>query len=74
MRLSSRRGKSSADEARSVAAASVGDTPIVRFRRNGVDSDREPRGRYLVHTGLCQCLCDRAEDAPKETFAARMQE
>jgi hypothetical protein len=32
MRLSSRRGKSSADEARSAAAASVGDTPIVRFR------------------------------------------
>src|SRR4051812_3908340 len=46
--------------------------PKDRFRRNGVDLGTEQRARYLVHTGPCRCLCDRAEDAPIRLYWARI--
>jgi len=65
MRLSSRRGKSSADEARSAAAASVGDTPIVRFRRFSPVGMRPGEGLLNEPTAVIQPWLSAGPELPE---------
>jgi hypothetical protein len=44
-----------------------------RLRRNDVDPETEPRGRYQVRTGPCRCPCDRTEDAPAVIRSASLR-